>query len=492
MSLFAEIQSVATQPILGVLIFILGGLASAVFYLPFKKVKNWAWESYWLVYAVLALLVAPWVLAFATSPNVVSVLKATPHKELGYCFVCGAMWGLGGMTWGLMIRYLGVGLGLAIGCGLCSASGTLVPPIIKGEFMQLIRDNAGQLNYPGLVSLGGVAISLLGIVFVGGAGMSKENELPEEVKKATVAEYNFKLGLCVAIFSGLMSGAINFGFQGGGTMEALACPLFTSSQLDGDKIPEFVAQLKDAKPDTVPGFLFQQAGPKTKELLTKFDDKKKGERSRVQSALTDDLNHVIQAGDIFNAERFANVKLSDETKKLASTKQTETASIRLNRRLLEESLPDVIKVHSPQLAVIDQSVTTPTWRGIPVLVVVLLGGFVVNFAYCILLNLKNKTAGDYVKSGTPLATNYFFAGLAGVIWCSQFICLKTGEPAMGSQAFVGFAVLMAGAILFSTVIGIFLGEWRNTSSRTRLLLTLGLVLLVASSVVSGYSSYLKQ
>jgi len=182
MSLFAETMDVATSPPLGVLIFILGGLAGALFYLPFKKVKNWAWESYWLIFAVFALIVVPWVLAFCTSPNVISVLRAAaleaaPRKELGYCFLCGAMWGVGGLTWGLMIRYLGVGLGLAIGCGLCSAAGTLIPPVINGNFGELIRDNAGQLNQAGLVSLGAVLVSIIGIVFVGGAGMSKEKEL---------------------------------------------------------------------------------------------------------------------------------------------------------------------------------------------------------------------------------------------------------------------------------------------------------------------------
>ncbi|MCE5266457.1 MAG: hypothetical protein LLG00_01030 [Planctomycetaceae bacterium] len=362
MSLLAETVVPQATPMLGVLIFMLGGLAGAVFYLPFKRVKNWAWESYWLVYAVFGLIIVPWALALTMSPNVLSVLKAAPASELGKCFLCGMMWGVGGLTWGLMIRYLGVGLGLAIGCGLCSAAGTLVPPVLKGEFMQLIRDNAGHLNYPGLTSLAAVAVSLVGICFVGGAGMSKEKELPSEEKKKAVAEYNFKLGLLVAIFSGLMSAGMNFGLQGGPKITALA-----------------------------------------------------------------------------------------------------------------------------------QTMTPPTsaaWAGMPVLVVVLLGGFVVNFFWCLFLNLKNKTTGDYVRSNTPLVSNVIFAGLAGAIWCSQFVCLKTGEPAMGKQAYIGFAVLMASAILFSTVLGILLGEWRKTSGRTRLLLAVGLVFLVASAVVSGYSGHL--
>jgi len=353
-----EAAQATTNPSLGVLIFTLGGLAGAVFYLPFKKVKNWAWESYWFIYAVFGLVVVPWVLAFSTSPNVLSVLKQAPGNTLLKCFACGAMWGVGGLTWGLMIRYLGVGLGLAIGCGLCSATGTLIPPIIEGHINSLYGTPAAN------ATLVGVFVSLAGIVLVGMAGMSKENELPEEVKKKAVAEYNFKKGILVAIFSGIMSAGMSFGLQGGAALEKLAL-------------------------STAP-------------------------------------------------------------------------------------------------------VTSTAWRGMPVLVVVLLGGFAVNGIWCLYLNAKNKTTGDYIKKDTPLLGNIVFAGLAGAIWCSQFICFKTGEPQMGQTAYIGWAVLMASAILFSTLLGIFLGEWKGTSGRTRGLLALGLVLLLSSTVVAAYSGKLSQ
>jgi L-rhamnose-H+ transport protein len=347
-----------TNPALGVFIFMLGGLAGAVFYMPFKKVKDWAWESYWMVYALVGLLIVPWVLAFAMSPNVLSVLKASPSKELWYCYLCGAAWGFGGLTWGLMIRYLGVGLGLAIGAGLVSACGTLVPKILKGEFAQLFEPGAG------IVSLVAVLVSLVGIVLVGMAGMSKERELSDEQKKKAVAEFNFKKGILVAIFSGLMSSALGFGLQGGATIEKLAL-------------------------STAP-------------------------------------------------------------------------------------------------------VTSVTWKGMPVLVMALLGGFTVNFLWCLFLNSKNKTLGDYSKAGAPLLANVVFAAVAGGIWCSQFICFKTGQPAMGKMDYVGWSVLMASQILFSSFVGISLGEWKGTGGRTCTLLALGLLLLLASAVVAGYSGYLGQ
>lgn len=344
--------------ILGVLIFTLGGLAGAVFYLPFKKVKGWAWESYWMVYAVTGLILVPWALAFTTSPNVLSVLAATPLEKLVFCFLCGAMWGFGGLTWGLMIRYLGVGLGLAIGAGILSSVGTIVPMAIQGEIGQLIKPNAG------MTSLAGILVSVVGIILVGLAGMSKEGELPEEEKKKTVAEFDFKKGILVAIFSGIMSAGMFFGLRGGQTIESLAL-----------------------------------------------------------------------------------------------------------------STPPV---------------TSPAWKGMPVLVVVLFGGFVVNALWCLFLNAKNRTLGDYTRREAPLAGNFMFAALAGAIWCSQFICFKTGEPKMGAMGYVAPAVLMASAILFSSLLGIYLGEWKGTSSRTKSLLGAGLVLLLLSSIVVGYSGYLAE
>ncbi|MBN1394662.1 MAG: hypothetical protein JW959_06535 [Pirellulales bacterium] len=477
MPLFAQAVDAVPNPALGVLIFVLGGLAGAIFYLPFKKVKNWAWESYWMIYAVVGLVVVPWVLAICTSPNVFSVIKAAPTKETLYCFLCGAAWGVGGLTWGLMIRYLGVGLGLAIGCGLCSAAGTLIPPIIKGEFIQLIRDNAGNLNHAGVVSLGGVVVSLIGIILVGAAGMSKESELPEEEKKKAVAEFNFKKGMLIAVFSGLMSAAMSFGLQGGAVLEATACPLFTPSQIDERYFADLPEKLRKIDLD------FGLTGEE--KLSTSFEEKIN------QVDLVAELNRIVQSGNIFHGTDISDLR-PDIEKRIAMAKNDRNATLRMNRYLLEKEYPEIIKVKTPQLAVLDQDITTLTWRGMPVLVVVLLGGFAVNGVWCLFLNVKNGTTGDYLKSTSPLASNFLFAGLAGAIWCSQFVCFKTGEPAMGKLSYVGWAVLMASAILFSTLLGIFLGEWRKTSARTRWLLTLGILLLVATAVISGWSGYLKQ
>jgi L-rhamnose-H+ transport protein len=197
---------------------------------------------------------------------------------------------------------------------------------------------------------------------VGLAGKFKEDELPEEEKKKTVAEFNFRKGMLAALFSGLMSSAMSFGLQGGNHIQELALSL--------------------------------------------------------------------------------------------------------------------------------QPVTSRTWAGMPVLVAVLFGGFLVNGSWCLFLNLKNKTTGDYVRRGVPIGGNVLFAFFAGAIWCSQFICFKTGEPQMGSASYIGWAVLMGSSILFSQVIGVMLGEWKGTSAKTRTMLALGLIGLIASAVVAGYAGSL--
>jgi len=347
-----------TNPALGITIFVMGGLAGAVFYLPLKNVKKWAWESYWLFYALFALLIVPMTLAFIKSPNTLAVLQNAPSKELWYCYLCGAAWGFGGLTWGLMIRYLGVGLGLAIGCGLCSAAGTLIPKLITGKFGELLQPGAG------ITSLVGVIVSIAGIALIGMAGMSKEKELPEEVKKKSVAEYNFGKGMMVAVFSGLMSAALGFGLVGGQTIEKLA-------------------------------------------LTT-------------------------------------------------------------------------------------QPITPMAWKGMPVLVIALLGGGTVNILWCLFLNAKNKTFGDYVKKDAPIVSNIIWGAIAGAIWTCQFIAFKTGEPQMGNQAYVGWAVLLGSSIMFSGVLGIILGEWKGTSARTRGLLFFGLAVLLVSACIAGYSGKLGQ
>lgn len=210
------VESVSANPLVGSLIFALGGLAGAVFAVPFRRIRGVAYESYWLVYALAGLLAFPLVLALATCPGTLKVIAGAGPKALAQCAGFGALWGLGGLTWGLMIRYLGIGLGLAIGCGLCSATGTLIPPLVTGQAGTLVATVGAK------IVLGGVLGSLVGIALVGLAGKFKEGELTEEQKKAAVAEFDFRKGMLVALFSGIASAGMNFGLQSGAALEKAA------------------------------------------------------------------------------------------------------------------------------------------------------------------------------------------------------------------------------------------------------------------------------
>ena len=118
----------------------------------------------------------------------------------------------------------------------------------------------------------------------------------------------------------------------------------------------------------------------------------------------------------------------------------------------------------------------------PVLVVVLWGGFVVNAAWCLWQNAKNKSFGDYA-TGLMKVVPAALAAFAGVIWAMQFVCQKVGEPAMGDMRYISFAVVMGSCVLFSSLLGVFLGEWKGTGAKTKAFLAIGLSLLAASIVV---------
>ncbi|TGD80719.1 L-rhamnose/proton symporter RhaT [Hymenobacter wooponensis] len=201
---------------LGVILHALGGFASGSFYLPYKKVHGWAWESYWLVGGIVSWLIAPLVLGSATVPHLFDVLAQTSRETLFWTYVWGVLWGLGGLTFGLAMRYLGLSLGMAFTLGLCAVFGTLVPPIYKGEFIALLQTTSGQ------VIVAGLGVCVLGIVICGLAGMMKEKNLTTDEKKASIAEFDLRKGLLVAVFSGIMSACMSFGLTAGEPIAKLA------------------------------------------------------------------------------------------------------------------------------------------------------------------------------------------------------------------------------------------------------------------------------
>ena len=201
---------------LGVFLHALGGFASGSFYIPLKKVKGWGWESGWLVNGVFSWLIMPWIVASLTVPGLADCLKEAPGKNVLWCYLFGVLWGIGGLTFGLSMRYLGMSLGYAIALGLCAAFGTLIPPIYDGRLGELLASASGR------TILCGVLVCLAGIAICGLAGFCKERELTDEQKKESIAEFNLVKGLMVALFAGVMSACFAFGLQAGKPIAALA------------------------------------------------------------------------------------------------------------------------------------------------------------------------------------------------------------------------------------------------------------------------------
>jgi L-rhamnose-H+ transport protein len=378
------------NPLLGVFFHWLGGLASGSFYVPYRRVKGWAWETYWLVGGFFSWIIVPWILGAVMTRDLLPVLGEAPHHALFWTYTFGVLWGLGGLTFGLTMRYLGMSLGMAVALGYTAAFGTLMPPIFRGQFGSEVLG-----THSGRIILVGVGICLFGIVFAGAAGMSKEKEMSQEQKRVSIKEFDLKKGLLVATFSGVMSACFAYGLAAGDPIKAI----------------------------------------------------------------------TIRHG------------------------------------------------------------TPPLWQGLPVLVVVLLGGFTTNFIWCVILNVRNHTGRQYFDSRAaqtepdtlalesvtdapaeemakigirsdsaatraPMLSNYLFSALAGTTWYMQFFFYSMGETQMGRYKFSSWTLHMASIMIFSTLWGIALREWNGTGRRTKLLVAFSLLVLVASTMVVGYGNYL--
>tara|TARA_R110002049_G_scaffold33017_3_gene109007 strand:- start:1515 stop:2555 length:1041 start_codon:yes stop_codon:yes gene_type:complete len=342
------------NPFLGIFFHAVGGFAAGSFYLPIKKIKEWSWESGWIVNGFFAWLIAPIIVSVITVPETFNILSAVDSSSFSWTYFYGVLWGIGGLTFGMTMRYLGMSLGMALALGLTAAFGTLIPPIYNGQFSTLLQTTSGK------VVLLGIIVSLLGIAICGRAGILKDKELSAEEKKVGVKEFNLKKGVIVALFAGIMSACFAFGMS---------------------------------------------AGKPIADLAMKYD--------------------------------------------------------------------------APVL-----------WQNGPVFIVILFGGLTSNFLWCIGLNLKNKTYKDYTNRATPLKINYLFAAIAGITWYCQFMFYGMGSTQMGEHDFASWTLHMAFIIFFSTLWGIITKEWKGVSTKTKITLTVGLLVLASATVLIGIGNKL--
>jgi len=201
--------------LIGLLIIAVGSFGQSSSYVPINKVKNWAWESFWLVQGIFAWLIFPLLgsmLAIPAGHSLVELLgtdSGAAMKAMGF----GVLWGIGGLTFGLSMRFLGIALGQSIALGTCSAFGTLIPALMVGTDL---------FKGEGLILLLGVCIALAGISIIGYAGALRSKNMTEEEKKAAIKDFALTKGLLVALLAGVMSACFALGLEAGGPLSAVS------------------------------------------------------------------------------------------------------------------------------------------------------------------------------------------------------------------------------------------------------------------------------
>ena len=215
--------------IIGLLIIAIGAFCQSSSYVPINRIKEWSWESYWIVQGVFAWLVFPLLgalLAVPSGESLFGLFAQAPSFNLWMTIFFGILWGVGGLTFGLSMRYLGVALGQSIALGTCAALGTIMGPVLLNIFFPELN----ALQSLTAAVLIGVAVTLLGIAIIGVAGSMKSASLSEEEKKAAVKDFNFPKGLAIALLAGFMSGCFNVGLTFGADINfgELTDPMFRS------------------------------------------------------------------------------------------------------------------------------------------------------------------------------------------------------------------------------------------------------------------------
>ena len=200
--------------IIGLLIIAAGAFCQSSSYVPINKVKSWSWESYWIVQGVFAWLVFPLLGALLAVPaghSLCELFAGADSFRLSMTVLFGILWGVGGLTFGLSMRYLGVALGQSIALGTCAAGGTILGPVLLNAFFPELN----ALSSLTAAVIIGVVVTLIGIAVIGVAGAMKSATLSEEEKKAAVKDFNFPKGIVIALLAGVMSGCFNVGLEFG-------------------------------------------------------------------------------------------------------------------------------------------------------------------------------------------------------------------------------------------------------------------------------------
>ncbi len=215
------------QALLGIIFHSLGGMSSGSWYMPYNWVKKWRWEIYWITGGLFSWLIMPYLAVVLTIPNWQEILHSAEGSVIRNTYIMGLLWGIGGLTYGLAIRYLGMSLGNSVLLGITSVVGSLGLPILRNipgvaellpaglSFSDLFSTTGGR------IVLLGIAILLVGIILSGRAGIIKDKDLAGN-KDGVNKEFKLATGLIIAVISGVLSAFFSFGIDTGKEMAEVA------------------------------------------------------------------------------------------------------------------------------------------------------------------------------------------------------------------------------------------------------------------------------
>jgi L-rhamnose-H+ transport protein len=204
------------NPVLGTTLHSFGGISASTCYVPFQKVKQWSWETYWLVQAFFAWLIMPLIIGVLTVPKLLTVLNEAPPQIKWSAFLLGAAYGFGGMSFGFAIKYIGYSLTYTIAIGISAVLGTIVPLMLNGTLIDHFQRPGGMILLLGMV------VAIIGVAGCGWAGYKKENDLQKLEVTAGKIRFNMSRGLVLAIFAGLLSAVFGISLEVGQPISDIA------------------------------------------------------------------------------------------------------------------------------------------------------------------------------------------------------------------------------------------------------------------------------
>ena len=203
------------QANLGVLYRLIGGFSFGSFYISYKKIKGWSWESYWIEGGIFSWLFVPPFAAYLIILNFSGIIDEASNFTIFYTYIFDLLWGMGGLTYGLGVKYLGVSLGSSIILGLCAVFGAIIPSIYYEFFSKESKDTISMMagSQWGQLVLLGLLVGIIGIVLCGKAGQMKEKDLGKRQRDTVNSEFRIGLGLLVAVIPGVLSACFAFGID---------------------------------------------------------------------------------------------------------------------------------------------------------------------------------------------------------------------------------------------------------------------------------------